>query len=212
MVNILLADDHSIIRAGLKIFISGNISHSVIDEAWDGDSAFEKIKAKDYQLIVLDVNMPGTDSFGLVNNIIALKPDANILMFSMNAEEVYAKKYLQIGAKGYVSKGASNEEIKCALENVLNSKRYVSASLMTMFTEDALGKKTNNPFDSLSPREFEIVLHLIRGETLAQICNTLTLQSSTVGTHKARIFQKLNCNNIIDINALAKVYNVIPSS
>jgi two-component system invasion response regulator UvrY len=204
MINILLADDHAIIRAGLKIFIEGYISQSVIDEAGDGDAAFKLIKEKDYQLIILDVNMPNTDSFGLVSNIIALKPDANILMFSMNSEEIYAKKYLQLGAKGYLSKASSQNEIKMALD--------ISPKLSLSFTEDALGNKPKNPFDTLSPREFEIVLHLVRGESLAEICNALSLQTSTVGTFKARIFEKLNCNNIIDMNALAKVYNIIPHS
>lgn len=212
MINVLLADDHVIIRAGLKIFIEHHVPHSVIDEAWDGDSTFEKIKDKDYQLIILDVNMPNTDSFGLVSNIIAFKPEVNILMFSMNAEEIYAKKYLQLGAKGYLSKASSEAEIKIALDKVINGKRYVSPALSQALTEDALGNKPNNPFDTLSPREFEIVLHFIRGESLAEICDVLALQPSTVGTHKARIFEKLHCNNIIDMNALAKVYKIIPSA
>jgi len=211
MVNILLADDHVIIRAGLKLFIANYISHSIVDEACDGNSAFEKIKSKDYSLIILDVNMPATDSFGLVSNIISLRPDANILMFSMNSEEVYAKKYLQLGVKGYLSKTAPETEIKIALDNVIQGKRYISTALNQALAEQSLGKKSENPFENLSPREFEIVLHLIRGESLADICHTLTLQSSTVGTHKARIFEKLHCSNIIDINALAKVYNIIPS-
>ena len=212
MINVLLADDHVIIRAGLKIFIEHHVPHSVIDEAWDGDSVFEKIKDKDYHLIILDVNMPNTDSFGLVSNIISLKPEANILMFSMNAEEIYAKKYLQLGAKGYLSKASSEAEIKIALDNVINAKRYISPSLNQAFTEEVLGKKSSNPFDDLSPREFEIVLHLIRGESSAEICHALNLHASTVGTHKARIFEKLHCSNIIDIHDLAKVYNIIPSA
>lgn len=212
MIKILLADDHTIIRTGLKLFISNYIAHAVIDEADDGNSAFKKIKDKDYQLIILDVNMPDTDSFGLVSNIIAVRPDANILMFSMNSEETYAKKYLQLGAKGYLSKTSSEEEIKNALNNVINGKRYLSHSLSLLLIEDALGKKSSNPFDSLSTREFEIVLHLIKGESSSEICHALNLQTSTVGTHKARIFEKLNCNNIIDINTMAKVYNIIPGS
>lgn len=212
MINVLLADDHVIIRAGLKIFIEHHVPHSVIDEAWDGDSAFKKIKEKDYHLIILDVNMPDTDSFGLVSNIISLKPEANILMFSMNAEEIYAKKYLQLGAKGYLSKASSEAEIKIALDNVINAKRYISPSLNQAFTEEVLGKKSSNPFDDLSPREFEIVLHLIRGESSAEICHALNLHTSTIGTHKARIFEKLHCSNIIDLRDLAKVYNIIPSA
>lgn len=212
MKNILLADDHLIIRTGLKIFIQNYIAHSEIDEACDGNSAFEKIKEKDYHLIILDVNMPETDSFGLVSNIISIKPGSNILMFSMNAEEIYAKKYLQLGAKGFLSKASSETEIKIAVDNVINSKRYISPTLYQAFTEDILGKKSTNPFNDLSPREFEIVLHLIRGESSAEICQALNLQTSTVSTHKANIFQKLQCKNMIAINQLARNYNIIPGS
>lgn len=210
MINILLTDDHPIIRAGLKRFISDYLAQSVIDEAYDGDSAFKKIKEKDYHLIILDANMPNTDSFGLVTNIIALKPGANILIYSMNAEEIYAKKYLQLGAKGYLSKTSSEDEIKKALDNVISGKKYISSRLSESLTEAALGKKTANPFDILSPREFEIMLHLIKGEPLSEICRILSLQPSTAGTYKARIFMKLKCDNIIDVHELAKVYDIIP--
>ena len=84
--------------------------------------------------------MPDTDSFGLVSNIIAVKPEANILKLSMNAEEIYAKKYLHLGAKGYLSKASPEEEIKIAVDNVINGKRYISPSLNRLFTEEALGK------------------------------------------------------------------------
>ena len=209
MINILLADDHVIIRAGLRIFISDYIAHSVIDEVGDGDSALKKIKGNNYQLIVLDVNMPNTNSFGLVSNIIACKPQSNILMFSMNAEDIYAKKYLLLGAKGFLSKASPESEIKKALDMVVSGNRYISPELNQVFTEELLGKKTDNPFEKLSPREFEIMLHLLKGESLAEICGALHLQTSTVGTHKARLFQKLLCTNVVDLLALAKVYNVI---
>lgn len=206
MINILLADDHAIIRKGLKIFISNHISHAEIDEAGDGDSALEMIKQKDYKLIVLDVNMPGIDSFTLVSNILALKPGSNILMFTMNSEDIYAKKYLKLGVKGYLSKASPETEIENALDTVMNGKRYISPGLNEVLLEDSLGKARDNPFEKLSPREFEIVRLLIKGRSLAEICQLLNLQPSTVGTHKARIFEKLKCDNVIDLHELAKVY------
>jgi two-component system, NarL family, invasion response regulator UvrY len=210
MTKILLTDDHAIIRQGLKILIEKIVSHCEIDEAWDGDSAFQKIKKNDYDLIILDVTMPDTDSFGLVGNIISLKPKSKILMFSMNAEEIYAKKYLQLGAKGYVPKDSPEEEIKRAISLVLDNKKYMSAALSESLMEDALGSKSSNPFDSLSDREFEIATHLVKGETVSGISNKLNLHTSTVGTHKARIFEKLGCNNLVDLNALAKVHRFLP--
>lgn len=211
MPHILLTDDHSVIRAGMKIIIENFLAHSIIDEAEDGNSAFEKIKQNKYDLIILDVNMPGTDSFGLVSNIISYDPHLKILMFSMNDEEMYAKRYLKMGAMGYIKKDAPQDEIKKAITAVLNNKRYISALLNEKLLNDMHNGATENPFDKLSPREFEIVQHLANGDSLGEICNKLTLHSSTVGTHKARIFEKLGCSNVIDLSNLAKVHNVILS-
>ena len=118
MANILLADDHFIIRRGLKLIIENFMPHSKIDEADDGDSSFEKIKENDYDLLILDVNMPNTDSFVLVSNILALKPGMKILMFSMNDEEVYAKRFLKIGVMGYLKKDEHEGEIEKAITTV----------------------------------------------------------------------------------------------
>ena len=213
MPHLLLVDDHSVIRRGMKIIIENFLPHVTIDEADDGDSAYKKIKENNYDLVILDVNMPNTDSFGLVTNILALKPAMKILMFSMNDEEVYAKRYLKMGVMGYIKKDEPEAEIKKAITTVLSNKKYISPKLSQIMIEELhSNKNAENPFDNLSPREFEIARHLIHGESLADICNKLTLHSSTVGTHKARIFEKLKCKNIIDLNALAKTHNIIPSS
>jgi two-component system, NarL family, invasion response regulator UvrY len=212
MKKILHADDHPMIRAGVKIIIEGHIPHAKVDEAWDGDSAFEKIKNNDYDMVILDVSMPGTDAFGLIANILAVKPQANILMFSMHDESVYAKKYYQLGVKGYINKEAPVSEIEKAISLILTDRKYMSPAMTQALTEEALGKKkTNNPFDILSPREFEIVQHLAKGESLSSISKVLHLHTSTIGTFKSRIFEKLNCHNLVALNSLAKVNNIIPA-
>ena len=178
MTNLLLADDHSVIRTGMKIIIKNFLPHSNIDEAHDGDSAFEKIKHNDYDLLILDVNMPNTDSFRLVSNILALKAKMKILMFSINDEEVYAKRYLKMGVMGYIKKDEPKAEIKKAITIVLNNKKYISPSLSQILIEDLHSNNYENPFDGLSPREFEIVRHLIRGESVSAICQKLNLHPS----------------------------------
>lgn len=212
MKSILLVDDHVIIRRGLKIFISTIISFAEVDEAEGGDVAFQKIKKHDYDLLILDVNMPGTDSFGLVENILVVRPASKILMLSMNPEEIYAKKYLKLGAMGYIGKDAPEEEIKSAIETVLNGKRYISASLSQVLAEQAIGRGLDNPFEKLSPQEFKIIQYMMKGDSVSEISNKLHLHTSTIGTHKARIFKKLNCKNVVDLNALARVHNILPSS
>jgi two-component system invasion response regulator UvrY len=205
MAKILLADDHSIVREGLKTFIQNIIPESDIEEAYDGASVLKKITCNKYALIILDINMPDTDSFGLVSNILAAKPKSKILIFSMNSEDIFAKKYLKLGAMGYLSKYASEDEFRLAIENVMSNKRYVTPSFMEALTEGALGKKANNqnPFDLLSRRELEIVRHLIKGESGLQIGTCLNLHASTISTYKAGIFEKLACKNIMEINELA---------
>lgn len=211
MTNVLLADDHPVIRAGLKIFIEKVITAPMIHEVCDADTAYEQIRNNEYALVILDATIAGIDSFTLVHDTLALKPDSKILMFSINNEDVYAKKYLQLGAKGYLSKDASETEIENAIVNVMNNKRYISASLMELIASNAIGKNPENPFHKLSPRELEIVKLLIRGASVTEISARLNLHSSTVGTYKARIFEKLNCRNVIDINSLARIYRVIPA-
>ncbi|MEO5647758.1 MAG: response regulator transcription factor [Chitinophagaceae bacterium] len=208
MINFLLADDHHIIRSALKALIRDMYSDSNFDEAKDGESTFELIKRNNYELVILDVNMPNTDSFGLISNILSYKPETKILMFSMNAEDLYAKRYLKMGARGYLKKDEAESEIQNAIRTVLSNKRYISQTMRNKLTEEALGQKSTNPFDALSPREFEVLRHLIKGESVSEIGQQLSLHTSTIGTHKARIFEKLGIRNVVDIAILAKVNEV----
>ena len=209
MPKLLLVDDHSIVRTGLKLLIEDFIAHCTIDEAKDGDSAFEKIKKNDYDLIIMDVNMPNTDSFGTVDTLFSMKPATKIIMFSMNAEEIYAKKFLKMGVMGYLRKDASGDEIKKAISMVLNGKKYISKELGEKLLNDLqVNNNSANPFDILSPRELEIVQHLIQGDSPAEISQKLKLHTSTVGTYKSRIFEKLQCNNIIELSQLSKIHNL----
>ncbi|MEO6894158.1 MAG: response regulator transcription factor [Ginsengibacter sp.] len=210
MPDILLVDDHSIVRTGLKLLINDFLPHTKIDEAKDGESALQKLKQANYDLVVMDVNMPNTDSFGTLQAILAIKPETKVIMFSMNAEEVYAKRYLEMGARGYVRKDAPNEEIENAINLVLNDKTYISPSLMQkMFSGLHSKKETENPFDKLSSREFEIVQHLSKGDSVGEISKKLNIHTSTVGTYKSRIFEKLQVNNVIELTNLARAYNLI---
>ena len=210
MPNILLVDDHLVIISGLKIVIQNFLANCKIDVANDGDSAFDKIKRNEYDLIIMDISLPNTDSYNLVHNIIAVKPDAKILMFSMNPEELFAKRYIKMGAIGYLNKDASLDEIRNAVESGLQGKRYISPGLKEKLAMDVLDNNNKeNQFDKLSPREFEIVQHLVHGDSVSQISKILNLHTSTIGTHKARIFEKLHCHNIVELTMMAKAHNII---
>ncbi len=208
MVKILLADDHAIIHSGLQIIIRNYISRSVVEHAWDGNSAFEKVKKNTYHLIILDINMPETDAVSLVTDILVFNPKARILMFSRNDEHIYARKFLKMGAMGYLSKNSPEIEITKAIGNILNNKRYISSSLLQSLTKDILDNRSSNPFLELSRREFEIVKHFLTGEFLTNISANLRLHTSTVATYKARILEKLNCKNMLETASLAQLHDI----
>jgi two-component system invasion response regulator UvrY len=208
MVKILLADDHFIIRESLERLIQGFLSYAIIDYAIDGKSAMDKIHDNDYNLIILDINMPNADAVTLVTGILTAKPEARILMFSMNSEQLYAKKFLQLGVMGYLNKSAPPEDISRAINSILDNRRYVSSSLLQVLTKDMLEKRAANAFLKLSKREFEILRCFIVGESWAEISIKTGLHSSTVATYKARILEKLGCRDMTEAAALGRLYDI----
>ncbi len=160
-----------------------------------------------YDLVMLDIQMPNTDTFGLMEYFRIKFPELKVLVFSMSPESIYAKRFLKAGAKGFLSKDAPLEEIKKAINLVLNDKKYISDTLMETLAENSGKTNDLNLFNSLSAREFEIVSLLLTGQTISQIGKTLHLQVSTIGTHKARIFEKLKVSNILELKDLANTYN-----
>jgi two-component system invasion response regulator UvrY len=199
MIKILVLDDHEIIKTGIKVLLENMIPDVITDGARNGETALKMI----------DVNIPGTDSYALVSRILALRPKTNILMFSMNNEAVYAKKYLMLGAMGYISKSAPEQVLVNAILTVLQNKRYISPALNELLVDDLLGKRAANPFDDLSAREMEIFQRMMRGETQVEMEASLDLSFSTINTYRARIFKKLKCKTIVELNTLAQIYDML---
>ena len=201
-------DDHVIVRSGIKFLLTEVYQLAEIHEAADGDSATEKLKEHNFDLIMLDIQMPKTDSFGLMEYIHIKYPQAKVLVFSVSAENTYARRFMKAGAYGFVSKEAPLEEIIKAINLVLNDRKYISESLAYKIAEDSFAGRSDNPFNKLSPREFEIVSLLLSGQTVSDISQSLNIQTSTVGTHKARLFEKLSITNILELKELAVAYNL----
>ena len=208
MKKFLLVDDHVIVRSAIKILLADLYNPTEIDEAMNGETAVVKLKENQYDLILLDIQMPNTDTLGLMEYIRITYPAAKVLMFSMSAENIYAKRFMKAGAYGFISKEAPLEEITKAINVILSGKKYISEALAQKLAEDAFSGKSGNPFNELSPREFEIGSLLLEGKTVTEISQTLNIQTSTVGTHKARLFEKLGVDNILQLKELATTYNL----
>ena len=205
MKKFLLIDDHLVVRSGIKLLLNDMYKDVEISEAEDGDSAMKLLKEDTYDLITMDVQMPNTDSFALMEYVKREFPKAKVLMFSMSPESIYAIRFIKAGAKGFISKSAPLEEMKIAIDKVMNDKKYFSEEVLMELTEGD-GNGSSNLFDLLSPREFEIVQMLLNGKTISHIAADLSLGLSTVGTHKGRIFQKLKVTNLLELKELANSY------
>ena len=208
MKKFLLIDDHAIVRSGIKFWLSAEYNPSEIDEAENGKEATRMVENNDYDLLLLDIHMPETNSFDLLKNILQTKPDSKVLIFSMNSEGMYAKRYLKAGAVGFVSKDAPIEELKKAVDLTLNNRKYFSDKFIDTILSEKAGEENINPFFKLSDREFEITTLLLEGKSVGEISNLLNIHNSTTGTYKARIFEKLKIENIFQLNKLATLYDI----
>jgi two-component system, NarL family, invasion response regulator UvrY len=208
MKKFLLVDDHVVVRSGIRILLSEIYNPAEVHEAMNGEGAILKLKENHFDLIMLDIQMPKTDTLGLMEYIHIKYPDAKVLIFSMSAENIYAKRFMKAGAYGFISKEAPLEEITRAINIILGNKKYISDTLAEKLAEDSFSGKSGNPFNELSPREFEIVSLLLNGKTVSEISHALNIQTSTVGTHKARLFEKLGVTNLLELKELATTYNL----
>ena len=206
MKQFLLIDDHFVVRAGIKGLLSELYKPCSIYEADDGNQAIVLLKQRHYDLIIMDVQVPKNDMLGLMEYVHIKYPDAKVLVFSMSPENIYAKRFLKAGARGFLSKESTAEETIKAVNLVINNRKYVSESLAETLADDTLNDSPSNPFDRLSAREFEIASMLLQGQQLSAIAKTLSLQPSTVGTHKAKIFIKLGVSNILQLKEIAAAY------
>jgi two-component system invasion response regulator UvrY len=207
---ILIADDHSVVRFGLQLLIKEIAeTQCSIDFAKDGSEVLRLSRGNTYDILILDINMPNSDSLNLVSQIIAIQPEIKILILSVNPEKVYAKRYLEAGAYGYVQKEAPDEELRNAFVHVFKGLHYFSHNQMLHFSETLLGKNKPNPFDRLSAREFSAAMLFLEGQSITEVAQAMHISPSTTSTHKSRIYGKLQIDNLIELQKLAKLHKVL---
>jgi DNA-binding NarL/FixJ family response regulator len=154
----------------------------------------------------MDVQMPDSDTGGLMEYIKTVYTHARVLIFSMTAESIYAKLFLKAGAMGFVTKNSGLTELQKAIDMILNNRIYMSNHLLEQLVVDLGGNKVSDPFEKLSAREIEIVSLLTSGKSLTEIAEILSLAISTVGTYKARLFEKLKVNNLVELIEMWRLY------
>jgi two-component system invasion response regulator UvrY len=208
MKTFLHIDDHHIVRSGVKYILTEGYPGSVVWEAGDEKIATDLLKRQKFDLVIMDIHIPESDMLGLVELMKVRYPETKVLMFSMASENMYALRFIKAGASGYLPKDSSTAELTKAIQQVLNDRKYISPSLAEYLTESSYSINTINPFQSLSQREFEITFMILAGTSLGKIGQVLNLQVSTIGTHKARIFEKLGVKNLLELNEMAASYKM----
>lgn len=207
---IIVADDHSIVFSGIQLLLSFELPTAELEEATDGEKLLIKLKERSFDLLILDINMPGTDTHSLIHTIQQLYPEMKILIYSMSPEEIYALRFMKLGVHGFLTKEAPRAELTTAVKTVLAGKYYFSSKTLQQLSEKLVGGKIDqNEFHLLSVREFEIMSQLIKGMSVKQICSITNLHPSTIGTHKTRIFSKLQVKNVIELKNLARLHGII---
>lgn len=191
MIRVLLADDHAIVRGGLKEILIRHMESVECGEAENAEQVLVQIRAHPWDLLILDITMPGRSGLDILADIRLLRPELAVLVLSMLPEDQFGKRVLQAGAGGYLKKESAPEELIQAIRKVLSGGRYVSPALAEKLVLD-LDDDANRPIhEGLSGREFEILVMLGSGKTVGQIAEEIHLRVTTVSTYRARILEKM---------------------
>ena len=201
-MKILIADDHAVVRAGLKQILTGVSGVTEIDGVADGDEVMEKIKEKDYDVVVLDISMPGKNGLEVLKQLKSAKPKLPVLMLSMYAEGQYAVRVLKAGASGYLTKDSASEELVNAVEKIYLGRKYITPSLAEKLA-DFSWEGDKFPHEKLSDREFNVFKMIASGNTVKEVAANLCLSVQTVSTYKARIHEKMKLETRVDITSYA---------
>ncbi|MBI4986455.1 MAG: response regulator transcription factor [Rhodocyclales bacterium] len=194
-IEILIADDHAIIRDGLKQIFSDTDDIVVAGEAANGHETMAKVRERDWDVLVLDMTMPGRNGLDLIRQIKSEKPDTPVLVLSMHGEEQYALRALRVGAAGDLTKECDSELLTAVIRKVAGGGVYVSAELAEQMARERMPQSEQPPHTLLSEREYQVFLMIVAGQGLTQIADLLSLSVKTVSTHKTRILQKMGMTN-----------------
>jgi DNA-binding NarL/FixJ family response regulator len=203
MANVLIADDHPMVRAGLRQFLEIDQTIRRVGEAASGKETLDLLREGGWQLVILDINMPDQSGIDILRRIQASYPEVRVLVLSGHSERQYATNVLKAGAMGFVSKESSPAEILNAVKTVLDGRRYVSAALAELLVMQ-LDKDTDQPLHAaLSEREFQIFCKIAAGRAVTEIARELSLSAKTVSTYRTRILEKMGFSTNADLTSYA---------
>jgi two-component system, NarL family, invasion response regulator UvrY len=210
MIDILVVDDHAVVRAGVQHFLADIPDMRIAGEAGTAQEAIRLIRSRDWDIVLLDIAMPDKSGVEVLKQIKREKPNLPVLMLSMHPENRYAVQILRSGASGYVQKEALATELVNAIHTILRGHKYISPAVAELLTADPATMDTQKPLhELLSAREYQIFYKLGQGEGVTKIADDLCLSVKTVSTYRSRVLEKMNMSNNADIIYYAIKQNLI---
>jgi two-component system invasion response regulator UvrY len=198
MIRVLLADDHTVVRRGLKQILAETEDIRTEGEVDSGADVLRAVRRKKYDIVLLDITLPDQNGLEVLGQLRAAHPNLPVLMLSVHPEEQYAVRALTGGAAGYLTKDSAPEEMVAAIRKVYRGGKYVSAALAERLA-GLLGAQEGTPHESLSEREFQVMLLLANGKSVSEIADRLALSPKTVSTYRARLMEKLGVKSIAEL-------------
>jgi DNA-binding NarL/FixJ family response regulator len=208
-VRVLIADDHPVVRDGLKTMLSADPDVRVVGEARDGEEALSLMNAVDWDVAVLDYSMPGKGGVDLLAQVKHDYPDRPVLILSIFPEDPHGMRALKAGAAGYITKESAGEELTAAVKKVVGGGRYVSAALAEKLAARLTPDQDRPPHERLSDREYRVMWLLASGRSLQQIAEEMHLSPSTVSTYRGRILKKLSLSSNVELVHYAMKHRLI---
>ncbi|UOU97773.1 response regulator transcription factor [Chryseobacterium daecheongense] len=208
-ITFLLADDHGIVRQGMALTINEIIPNAKIYQTSSLQQIVEEIQAKDIEIAIIDAHFPSGNSLHILPQIKSVNPDIKILIFSGLEEDLYALKYINAGANGYLSKLSEEEEVKKAIQSIVQQGEYLSVVVQNLLVQFANDPNAINPFSILTKRELQIAELYAEGYGNLEIANHLDIKQNTVSTIKKNIFEKLKIENLVELIDLIKTHHKI---
>lgn len=209
MTRIVIADDHTIVREGLKQVLAKAGDLAVVAEASNGTEVMQRVRELEFEVLLLDMSMPGKSGIELIKQVHSEKPKLRILVLSMHEEEQYAVRALKAGAAGYLTKESASDLLVSAIRKVAGGGAYITPTVAEQFALGAMGDTSRPRHAALSDREYQVFEMLANGKSITDIAKRLNLSVKTVSTHKARIMEKMNLANPAQLIRYAINHNLI---
>ncbi|MEO6541381.1 MAG: response regulator transcription factor [Ferruginibacter sp.] len=203
MLRILIADDHTVVRKGLRQILLDEFPTAVINEVADAEELIKKVMTEKWDVVVSDLSMPGRSGLDALQQIKLSYPDLPVLILSIHPEEQYALRALKAGASGYLSKDTAPDELVKAVQKVLLGKKYISQSIAEKLANTFSADADLSPHEKLSDREFDVMKLLANGKAVSEIAEMLSLSVTTVSTYRARVMTKMELKSNSDLTKYA---------